>query len=103
MKTGICSAIAAAAFIALAGNASADEPAQLSDAQMDGVSAAGVAMALTEATSAGDLLSETVGATETLVDNSILATAQAGSMALAASIVFPGQSMSQSQAAAALP
>jgi hypothetical protein len=103
MKTGICSAIAAAAFIVLAGNASADEPAQLSDTQMDGVSAAGIAMAQAGASSAGDLLSETVAATQTLVDNSILATAQAESIGLAASLVFPGESTSQSQAAAALP
>jgi hypothetical protein len=103
MKSGICSAIAAAAFIALAGNATAEEPAQLSPAQMDGVSAAGIAIAQAGALTAGDLLSETAAATQTIVDNSILATAQAESTGLAASIVFPGASMSQSKAAAALP
>jgi hypothetical protein len=103
MKTGICSAIAGVALLALAGNASADEPKKLSDAQMDGVTAAGIAIAEAAALTAGDLLSETAVATETFVDNSILATAAAESTGLAASVVFPAASASESAAAAALP
>jgi hypothetical protein len=103
MKTGICSAIAGVALLALAGNASADEPKKLSDAQMDGVTAAGIAIAKATALTAGDLLSETASATETYVDNSILATAQGASTGLAASVVFPAVSASKSVAAAALP
>jgi hypothetical protein len=103
MKTGICSAIAGAALLALAGNASADEPAKLSDAQMDGVTAGGIAMAEAAALTAGDLLSETIAATQTSVDNSILATSAAESTGLAASVVFPAVSASESAAAAALP
>jgi hypothetical protein len=103
MKTGICSAILAAAFVALAGNASADEPAQLSDAQMDGVTASGIAIAQAAAATASDLLSETAAVSESFVDNSVLATAQAESAAIAASVFFPAVSASQSQAVAALP
>ena len=103
MKTGICSAIAGVALLALAGNASADEPKKLSDTQMDGVTAGGMAVAEAAALTAGDLLSETVGMTETFVDNSSLATAQATSAGLAASVVFPAVSASESAAAAALP
>jgi hypothetical protein len=103
MKTGICSAIAAAAFIALAGNASADEPAQLSDGQMDGVTAAGIAIAEAAAATVADLLSETAVETETFVDDSVLATSEARSTGLAASVFFPAASASKSQAAAALP
>jgi len=103
MKTGICSAIAGAALLAFAGNASAEEPAKLSDAQMDGVTAAGIAMAEALSITAGDLLSETVASTETSVNNSILATATAETTGLAASVVFPATSGSASTAAAALP
>ena len=103
MKTGICSAIAVAAFVALAGTASADESTQLSDAQMDGVTASGIAIAQAAALTAADLLSETAVATETFVDDSVLATAAAQSTGLAASVFFPAESASQSQAAAALP
>jgi hypothetical protein len=103
MKTGICSAIAAAAFVTLAGNASADESTQLSDAQMDGVTASGIAIAQAAAATASDLLSETAAVSESFVDDSVLAAAQAESTALAASVFFPAESASQSQAAAALP
>jgi hypothetical protein len=103
MKTGVCSAIAAVALVALAGNASADEPAQLSDAQMDGVTASGIAIAQATAATASDLLSETAAVSEAFVDDSALATAQAESTALAASVFAPAESASQSQAAAALP
>jgi hypothetical protein len=103
MKTSICSAIAAAAFIALTGIASADESTTLSDAQMDGITASGVSIAQAVATAAGDLLSETAVQTNTVVDDSVLATGQAQSAALAASVFFPAISASQSQAAAALP
>jgi hypothetical protein len=103
MKTGICTAIAGVALLALAGNASADEPKKLSDTQMDGVTAGGMAIAEAAAFTAGDLLSETAVATETFVDNSILATGKATSAGLAASVVFPAVSASESVAAATLP
>jgi hypothetical protein len=103
MKTGICFAIAGVALFALAENASAEELTKLSDAQMDGVTAAGIAIAEAAALTAGDLLSESLATTETIVDNSILATAAAGSTGLAASVVFPAVSESGSAAAASLP
>jgi hypothetical protein len=103
MKTAICSAIAAAGFTALAGIASADEITQLADAQLDGVTASGISIAQAAAAAAGDLLAETAVETHTVVDNSVLATGEAESAALAASVFFPATSASQSQAAAALP
>jgi hypothetical protein len=103
MKTGTCFAIAGVALFALAGNASAEELTKLSDAQMDGVTAAGIAIADAAAATAGDLLSESLAITATFVDNSILATAEAGSTGLAASVVFPAASASESAAAASLP
>jgi hypothetical protein len=103
MKTGICSAIAAAAFIALAGHASADEPAQLSDAQMDGVTGSGIAIAQAIAATASDLLSETRAESESFVNDSVLATGTAASTAMAASVFFPAVAASESTAAAALP
>ena len=103
MKTAICSAFAGAALLASASVASAGEPVRLSDAQMDGVTASGVAAAAAAAVTFGDLLSETRAQTRTFVNDGVLAVAAAQSAGLAVSVIFGAASASASQAAAALP
>jgi hypothetical protein len=103
MKTAICSALAGAALLASAATAGAAEPVQLSDAQMDGVTASGAAAAFAASTTLGDLVSDTVAVTQTLVVDNVLAAASAQSQGLAISVFFGAQSASTSAAAATLP
>lgn len=103
MKTAIRSALAGVALLALGGHASAGEPIQLSEAQLDDVTAAGVAVAAAGSITVGNLLSETVAETDTFVDDGVYASAVAASAGLAASVLVPAASVSASVAAAALP
>jgi hypothetical protein len=103
MKTAICSALAGAALLAFAGAAGAAEPVKLSDAQLDGVTASGAAAAAAAAATLGDLVSDTVAATQTLVVDNVLAAAAAQSAGLAVSTFFGAASASVSEAAATLP
>jgi hypothetical protein len=103
MKTAICSVLASAALLAFAGAAGAAEPVKLSDAQLDGVTASGTAAAAAAATTFGDLLSDTIAETETLVVDNVFAGAAAHSAGLAVSVFFPATSASASAAAATLP
>jgi hypothetical protein len=103
MKTAICSALAGAALLASAGVASAGEPVELSDVQMDGVTAGAQAEALAAAATQGDLLSETLAETETLAEDGFFAAAEAESAGLAASVFFEAVSESVSETAAVLP
>jgi hypothetical protein len=103
MKTAICSALAGAALLATAAAASAAEPVKLSDAQMDGVTASGFAIAFGAAATLGDLVSDTFALSETLVIDNAVAAAHAHSAGLAVSVLFGAASTSTSQAAATLP
>jgi hypothetical protein len=103
MKTAICSALAGAALLGFASAASAAEPVQLSDAQMDGVTASGAAAAFAASATLGDLVSDTVAVTQTLVVDNVFAAASAQSAGLAVSVFFGAASSSVSQAAATLP
>ena len=103
MKTAICSALAGVALLALGGQASAGEPIQLSESQLDDVTAAGIALAAAGSITVGNLLSETAAETDTLVIDGVYAAAVAASAGLAASVLVPAVSGSASVAAAALP
>ena len=103
MKTAICSALASIVLLASAGAASAGERVELSDAQMDGLTASGTAEAVAAAATLGDLLSETMAVSETSVNDGVLAVGQAQSAGLATSVVFGAASATRSTAAAALP
>jgi hypothetical protein len=103
MKTPLFSLVAGAAMLTLAGTAGAGEPVQLSNAEMDGVTAGGFAQAVGQAATVGDLLSETVALTATNVNGNVFATAQAQAAGLAASVLFGAASAARSTAAATLP
>jgi hypothetical protein len=104
MKTAIRSALAGAALLASAGAAGADDPVKLSDAQMDGVTASGFAVAVGQAFALGDFGSDTFATSSTFVDDNVFAAAQAHSGAAASSVFFfPAVAASRAEAAATLP
>ena len=67
MKTKLLSTVAAGMLLAMAGVASAAEPVQLSAAQMDAVTAGGIAKALALADAFGKLSAATATAVESSV------------------------------------
>ncbi len=67
MTNKLFSLVAGAALLALAGTAHAGQPLQLSDHQMDGVTAGGAALANSAALALGEIATDTVTQTSTNV------------------------------------
>jgi hypothetical protein len=103
MQSKIISAILAGGLAVAAGVALADQPLQLTEAQMDGVSAGATAIAAGASATLGDLLSETVSiSTATAIDNTF-ASASNTTIGIASSVFFGAASASTSGSASSLP
>jgi hypothetical protein len=106
MTNKLFSLVAGAALLALAGTANAGQPLQLSDRQMDGVTAGGVATANAASVAFGEVLSNTVSITSTNIDTAVsnIAIGQSFSQALAAGgFLFQAAAASHADSAASLP
>jgi hypothetical protein len=101
----LTSLLAGGALFALASTAFAGQPLQLSDRQMDGVTAGAAAGALAWSAAIGDVTADTISQTST--DLSTItpkyAVGQAASQALAAGLVFEAAAASHAETAASLP
>lgn len=105
MSSKLLSLAAGAALVALVGTAQAGQ-AQLSDKQMDGVTAGGVGIANAAALALGEALADTVTQTSTNVSTVTpkIAIGQAFSQALAAGgFLFNAAAISHADTAASLP
>ena len=100
---------AGAALFMLASAASAAQPAQLSDSQMDGVTAGGTAIGNAAALALGEVMSDTITQTSTNVTTagsplSWIAIGQAASQSLASGgFLFQAAAVSHADTAASLP
>jgi hypothetical protein len=106
MTHKLFSLVAGAALLALAGTAYAGQPLQLSEKQMDGVTAGGVALANGASLALGELFADTVTQTSTNVSTVTpkIAIGQAFSQALAGGgILFNAAAISHADTAASLP
>ena len=99
-----CSLLAGGALLALASTAFAGQPLQLTDRQLDGVTAGtgGAAAATGLGFAFGDVSADTQTWSLTNVISSNLALGKAGSTSLGASFLFPAVAASHSEAAAAI-
>jgi len=105
MKT-LISSVAAASLMALATGAHAAQPVALTDNQMDGVTAGGVAVGNAASLALGEVLADTATQTSTNVDTVVfhIAIGQAFSQALAAGgFLFDAAAISHADTAASLP
>jgi hypothetical protein len=107
MTNKLFSLVAGAALLALAGTAYAGQPQQLSDRQMDGVTAGGTALADAASVTFGEVLSDTTSQTSTNVSTAgfpHVAVGQAFSQGLAAGgFLFDAAAISHADSAASLP
>lgn len=105
MTNKLFSLVAGAALLALAGAAQAGQPLQLSDRQMDGVTAGGTALADAVSVTFGEVLSDTASQTSTNVDTvHKFAIGESISQGLAAGgFLFQAASISHADSAASLP
>jgi hypothetical protein len=106
MTNKLFSLVAGAALLALAGTANAGQALQLSDRQMDGVTAGGTAIADAASLTYGEVLSDTASQTSTNVStvSPKIAVAEAFSQGLAAGgFLFDAASISHADSAASLP
>ena len=117
MKTKLCSLLAGASLIALAGVAQAAQPLALSNAQMDRVTAGAAAAATGQALALGDFLTftQTVTASDAVTSLTITnsdgttthipgsALGESLSTAAGASALFQAAAATSSQSAATLP
>jgi hypothetical protein len=102
---------AGAALFTLASAASAAQPAQLSDQQMDGVTAGGTAIGNAAALALGEAMSDTITQTSTNVNTggsifslTWIAVGQAASQSLASGgFLFQAAAVSHADTAASLP
>ncbi len=99
------SLLAGGALLALVGTAHAAQPLPLSPAQMDSVTAGGVALANAGALAIGSVLADTLTQTATSVSTVTprIAIAQSFSQALAAGFLFQSGAAAHSDTAASLP
>lgn len=106
MKNKLFSLVAGAALMALAGTAFAGQPQQLSDRQMDGVTAGGVGIANAAALALGEVDAVTVTQTSTNVSTVTprIAIGQAFAQALATGgFLFQAAAAVHADSAASLP
>lgn len=103
MKSKILSTILAGGLAVAAGTALAAQPSQLTDAQMDGVSAGATAIAQGGTLTLGDLLSETISVSVAVAIGNSYAAASNETGGIAASVFFPAASLSESASVATLP
>jgi hypothetical protein len=106
MTSKLLSTVAGAALLALAGTAHAGGPLQLSDRQMDGVTAGGTALANAAAVAIGELFADTVTQTSTNVSTVTprIAIGQSAAQALAGGgILFQVAVAVHADSAASLP
>jgi len=106
MRKHVFSLLAAGALLALASPAYAEQPMQLSNAQMDVVTAGGIAIANAASLALGEVTADTVTQTSTNVSTVTprIAIAQAFSQALAAGgFLFQAAAISHADTAASLP
>ncbi|MBV8456453.1 MAG: hypothetical protein JO122_07535 [Acetobacteraceae bacterium] len=97
-----CSLIAGGALLALASTAFAGQPLQLTDRQLDGVTAGGAAIADGFGFAFGDVSADTQTMTLTNVAPG-LALGKAASLTVAAGLWFPAVAASHSDATATAP
>ena len=107
MMNKLFSIVAGVALLALTGTAYAEQPKQLSDSQMDVVTAGGVGIANAVALSLGEVTAVTITQTSTnvvTVNPGKIAIGQAFSQALASGgFFFQAAAISHSDTAASLP
>mgnify|MGYP001547368115 FL=1 len=106
MRKQVFSLLAVGALLALASPAYAEQPMQLSNSQLDGVTAGGVAIANTVSVALGEVTAETASQTSTNVStvSPRIAIAQAFSQALAAGgFLFQAAAVSHADSTASLP
>jgi hypothetical protein len=103
MQSKILSVILAGGLAFAAGAALADQPLQLTEAQMDGVSAGATAIAVGGSMTFGDVLSETISASAATAIDNTFASAANQTAGVAASVFFGAASTSASASAASLP
>lgn len=106
MTNKLLSLVAGAALLALAGTANAGQPQQLSDNQMDGVTAGGVGIANAAALALGEVSAETITQTSTNVSTVTprIAIGQAYAQALAiGGFLFQAGAAVHADSAASLP
>jgi len=101
----ILSLLAGGALLAFAGTAYAGQPLQLSETQLDRVTAGGVGIANAAALALGDAFADTATQTSTNVQTVTpkIAIGQAFSQALAGSLLFQAAAASHADTAASLP
>ena len=99
------SLIAGGTLLALASTAYAGQPLQLSEKQMDRVTAGGVALANAAALALGDALADTATqlSTNVMTVSPSIAISQGVSQALAASLLFKAAAATHIETAASLP
>jgi len=104
MRCKLLSAILASGLTVAAGTALADEPILLTDGDMDRVIAGATAVANGAAVAIGDLLAETLTASNVSAEAGVFATAANETSGLATSIYFlPASVNATSSSAASLP
>lgn len=106
MTNKLFSLVAGAALLALAGTSYAGQPLPLSDRQLDGVTAGGLALADAASNTFGEVLSDTTSITSTNVVTVTpkIAIGEAFSQGLAAGgFLFQASSISHADSAASLP